>query len=66
MFALEELPEAAERPAPPAVDPAEDLVVLPFSSGTTGLSKGVMLTHRNLVRTWSRRARCTGSGPTTR
>jgi acyl-CoA synthetase (AMP-forming)/AMP-acid ligase II len=23
--------------------------VLPFSSGTTGLSKGVMLTHRNLV-----------------
>ncbi len=27
----------------------EDLVVLPYSSGTTGLSKGVMLTHRNLV-----------------
>ncbi len=31
------------------VDPAGDLAVLPFSSGTTGLSKGVMLTHRNLV-----------------
>ncbi len=31
------------------VDPAEDVVVLPYSSGTTGLSKGVMLTHRNLV-----------------
>ncbi len=30
------------------VDP-EDLVVLPYSSGTTGLCKGVMLTHRNLV-----------------
>jgi 4-coumarate--CoA ligase len=30
------------------VDP-EDVVVLPYSSGTTGLSKGVMLTHRNLV-----------------
>jgi acyl-CoA synthetase (AMP-forming)/AMP-acid ligase II len=28
---------------------AEDVVVLPYSSGTTGLSKGVMLTHRNLV-----------------
>jgi acyl-CoA synthetase (AMP-forming)/AMP-acid ligase II len=37
--------------APPAVDidPAEDVVALPYSSGTTGLCKGVMLTHRNLV-----------------
>ena len=31
------------------IDPATDLAVLPYSSGTTGLSKGVMLTHRNLV-----------------
>jgi acyl-CoA synthetase (AMP-forming)/AMP-acid ligase II len=31
-----------------AVD-GEDTVALPYSSGTTGLSKGVVLTHRNLV-----------------
>jgi acyl-CoA synthetase (AMP-forming)/AMP-acid ligase II len=31
------------------VDVAEHVVVLPYSSGTTGLPKGVMLTHRNLV-----------------
>lgn len=37
--------------APPAVkiDPKKDLAVLPYSSGTTGLPKGVMLTHHNLV-----------------
>jgi acyl-CoA synthetase (AMP-forming)/AMP-acid ligase II len=36
---------------PPVVtiDPDHDIVVLPYSSGTTGLPKGVMLTHRNLV-----------------
>lgn len=35
----------------PAVnlDPRRDLVALPYSSGTTGLSKGVMLTHYNLI-----------------
>ena len=31
------------------VEPADHVVVLPYSSGTTGLPKGVMLTHRNLV-----------------
>jgi acyl-CoA synthetase (AMP-forming)/AMP-acid ligase II len=31
------------------INPREDLVVLPYSSGTTGVCKGVMLTHHNLV-----------------
>jgi 4-coumarate--CoA ligase len=34
--------------APAAVN-GDDLAVLPYSSGTTGLPKGVMLTHANLV-----------------
>lgn len=37
-------------PAPEVrFDPATHLAVLPYSSGTTGIPKGVMLTHRNLV-----------------
>ncbi|WP_214405605.1 AMP-binding protein [Pseudonocardia lacus] len=36
--------------APPVeLDPATAVAALPFSSGTTGLPKGVRLTHRNLV-----------------
>ena len=49
VFELESLPEADGGVGDPGVDPEGDLAVLPFSSGTTGLSKGVMLTHRNLV-----------------
>ncbi|MDG5483588.1 4-coumarate--CoA ligase family protein [Mycolicibacterium gadium] len=48
-------PNAADlmKPGLPAPDvsfaPSSHLAVLPYSSGTTGNPKGVMLTHRNLV-----------------
>jgi acyl-CoA synthetase (AMP-forming)/AMP-acid ligase II len=40
--------ELGATPEDVEIDP-EELAVLPYSSGTTGLMKGVMLTHRNLV-----------------
>jgi len=33
----------------PPINPKEDLAALPYSSGTAGLNKGVMITHFNLV-----------------
>lgn len=34
---------------PHAVDPQKDLAALQYTGGTTGISKGVMLTHANLI-----------------
>ncbi|MGR8009963.1 4-coumarate--CoA ligase family protein [Streptomyces hypolithicus] len=31
------------------IDPCQDIAVLPYSSGTTGVPKGVMLTHRSIA-----------------
>lgn len=37
-------------PAPEVeIDPAEDVAALQYTGGTTGVSKGAMLTHRNLA-----------------
>ena len=55
--AIEDAPEGAALCPPDSllealnarVDPQEDMAILPFSSGTTGPPKGVMLTHRNMV-----------------
>ena len=36
-------------PQAPEIDPKEDICWLPYSSGTTGLPKGVMITHKNYI-----------------
>lgn len=44
-----ELTSADENDIPAVKINPEDVVALPYSSGTTGLPKGVMLTHKGLV-----------------
>ncbi len=45
-----ELLKSASPTAPKVeIDPAEDIALLQYTGGTTGVSKGAMLTHRNMV-----------------
>ena len=44
-----ELTQADENEIPAVKINPDDVVALPYSSGTTGLPKGVMLTHKSLV-----------------
>lgn len=41
--------EHGDTPPVVTINAATDIAVLPYSSGTSGIPKGVMLTHRNLV-----------------
>ncbi|MCF3148386.1 4-coumarate--CoA ligase family protein [Streptomyces platensis] len=46
-----------------ALDPAHDLAALPYSSGTTGSPKGVMLTHRSIATNLAQLAPLVSNGP---
>ncbi|XP_050235253.1 4-coumarate:CoA ligase 1-like [Mercurialis annua] len=48
-FHFSELAQADENDLPEVDIAPEDAVALPYSSGTTGLPKGVLLTHKGLV-----------------
>ncbi len=43
---------------PVSIDPAEDIAVLQYTGGTTGVSKGAMLTHANLHINTQQAVRC--------
>jgi acyl-CoA synthetase (AMP-forming)/AMP-acid ligase II len=50
-------------PVPDVEIGPDDLVALPYSSGTTGLPKGVMLSHRNVVANVAQGRLSIGAGP---
>ncbi|MDN3023342.1 4-coumarate--CoA ligase family protein [Streptomyces sp. S.PB5] len=45
------------------IDPAADVAALPYSSGTTGIPKGVMLTHRQIATNLAQLEPAISAGP---
>ncbi|WP_155058982.1 4-coumarate--CoA ligase family protein [Streptomyces blattellae] len=45
------------------IDPAADVAALPYSSGTTGIPKGVMLTHRQIATNLAQLEPAIAAGP---
>ncbi|MEU3688149.1 4-coumarate--CoA ligase family protein [Streptomyces narbonensis] len=55
---------ASTGPVPePPIDPDEDVAALPYSSGTTGVPKGVMLTHTSIATNLTQLAPLVPMGP---
>lgn len=46
-----------------AIDPGTDVAALPYSSGTTGIPKGVMLTHRQIATNLAQLEPAISAGP---
>ncbi len=46
---FERLIGGAETPVPVAIDPSQDIAVLQYTGGTTGVPKAAMLTHANIM-----------------
>ena len=64
VVAFRSLMEAGERPvAHPLGDPAQALCALQYTGGTTGASKGAMLTHANLAAANAQYRMTMGAGP---
>ncbi|MBS0244897.1 MAG: AMP-binding protein, partial [Proteobacteria bacterium] len=48
LIAEEDVRTAGNRPEPVTIDPVNDIAVLQYTGGTTGVPKGAMLTHANV------------------
>ncbi|CAL9486344.1 Long-chain-fatty-acid--CoA ligase [Streptomyces sp. enrichment culture] len=59
---IDMLATTAPEPRVP-IDPVEDVAALPYSSGTTGTPKGVMLTHRQIATNLAQLAPAIPAGP---